>query len=194
MPDDAHDITLILQRIAAGDRAADGELLTILYAQLRGLAQAHFRGSGDAAQTLQPTALVHEAFVKLFGSRAPNFANREHFLAVAASAMRSILVDRARARATAKRGGSPTRLPLDAILVPYEDRAFSLVDLDDALQRLAIESQQAAKIIELRFFGGLEEAEIAHVLGIDAKVVARDWRTARAWLRRELSTDGGAPH
>jgi len=192
MTEPGDEITRILQRVAAGDGSASSELLTIVYAQLHSLAQAHFRGSNDGPQSLQPTALVHEAFVKLFGNHTPNFTNREHFLGVAASAMRNILVDRARARATAKRGNNPTRVSLDVILVPFEENGdISMIDLDDALQRLALQSKQAAKVVELRFFGGLDKNEIARVLGITLAEVQRDWRTARAWLRRELDPDGG---
>lgn len=191
MSEPGHEVTLILQRIAAGDRDANNELITLVYAQLRTLAQGHFRGPNDRPQTLQPTALVHEAVIKIFGKHPPTFSNREHFLGVAASAMRSILVDRARARGTAKRGDNPTRVPIDEILVPFENnRDISMVDLNDALERLALRSKQAARIVELRYFGGLEMNEIANVLGIPVKAVERDWRTGRAWLRGQLDPDG----
>ncbi len=191
MSESGHEVTRILQRIADGDPAANNELLEIVYAKLHALARAHFRGPNDGPQTLQPTALVHEAYVKLFGEKSPSFANSDHLMAVAASAMRTILVDRARARATAKRGQNPVRVPLDSILVPYEDEGISVIDLDDALKRLALVSQQASRIVEMRFFGGLEMKGIARVLGVSVKEVERDWRTARAWLRRELSPDAG---
>jgi RNA polymerase sigma-70 factor (ECF subfamily) len=194
MNERAHDVTVLLQRIAAGDSSASDELFNIVYAQLRSLAQLHFRGANGAAHTLQPTALVHEAFLKIFGSRAPELTNREHLMATAASAMRTILVDRARRKRAKKRGENPDRVPLDAILVPYEDRAYSLIDLDDALKRLALTlSAQAARIVEMRFFGGLEHEAIAKALGISLSTVERDWRTARAWLRRELAPDGHRP-
>jgi len=189
MTDPSHEVTLLLQRIAAGDRAAGDQLLPIVYAQLRALAKGHFRGPGDGAQTLQPTALVHEAFLKIFGERTPAFVDREHFLAVAASAMRTILVDHARARAAAKRGGYHARVPLDALLVPFEESACDVLALDDALGRLSKISAQAAQVVELRFFGGLEQTDVARVLGVSVSSIERDWRMARAWLRRELTTD-----
>ncbi len=189
MNDSTHAVTLLLRRIASGDRAAGAELLPIVYAQLRGLAQGHFRGRA-AAQTLQPTALVHEAFLKIFGERTPTFENREHFLAVAASAMRTILVDHARARASATRGGAHERVPLDALFVPFEESAFDVLALDESLVRLSAVSAQAALVVELRFFGGLEQTDVARVLGVSVSSVERDWRMARAWLRRELGSDG----
>jgi len=181
-----HEVTALLQRIADGDRDAGDELLPMVYAELRRLAQGHFHAPAGAAQTLQPTALVHEVYVKLLGAAPREFENHEHFLAVAASAMRTILVDHARARRAAKRGGDADRVPLDAVLVPFESSALDVLALDEALVRLARVSAQAARVVELRFFGGLEQTDVARVLGVSVSAIERDWRTARAWLRREL--------
>jgi len=160
-----------------------------VYAQLRALAKGQFRSPSGGVQTLQPTALVHEAFLKIFGERAPAFVDREHFLAVAATAMRTVLIDHARARAAAKRGGDQARVPLDALLVPFEESACDVLALDDALGRLSKVSAQAARVVELRFFGGLEQTDVARVLGVSVSSIERDWRMARAWLRRELASD-----
>ncbi len=192
MTDSRREVTLLLQRIAAGDRSAGEELLPLVYAQLRAIAQGHFRTPSDGARTLQPTALVHEAFLKLFGDRATAFDNREHFLAVAASAMRSVLVDSARAKRANKRGGDAARVPLEGLLVSFEERALDVLALDDALERLARVSTGAARVVELRFFGGLEQTDVAQVMGVSVSSVERDWRAARAWLRRDLlSADAG---
>jgi RNA polymerase sigma factor (TIGR02999 family) len=190
-----HDITQLLRRVSDGDHDAENELLTLLYAQLHEIARAHFRGLKSPADTLQPTALVHEAYVKMFHNGLPAMTDRGHFMALAASAMRSVLVDRARARGTAKRGENPSRVPFEALLLQYEERGFDVIGLDDALIRLAAESPEAARIVEMRFFGGLTQPQIAEFLGISVSDVERDWRMARAWLRRELdrgTTKGSA--
>lgn len=192
--DRADDITVLLQRIAAGERDAHDELFRIVYAQLRAIAQLHFRGKKGAAHTLQPTALVHEAFLKIFGTRTPELHDRDHLMAVASHAMRTILVDRARRKRAKKRGENPERVPLDSILVPYEDRVHDLVELDEALQRLAVRWPLAAQVIEMRFFGGMEHAAIAEALDTSLSTVERAWRFARAWLMRELDPDGRPPH
>lgn len=187
------DVTLLLQRIADGDASASHELLPIVYAELRALAHAQFDRGALIEQTIQPTALVHEVFLKLFGKSAPTFENRGHFLAVSASAMRSILVDRARARSAEKRGGAVARVPLDSLLIPFEENGVDVLALDVALRKLTRASERAARIVELRFFGGLEHTEVARVMDISVATVEREWRTARAWLRRELreAPDGG---
>jgi RNA polymerase sigma-70 factor, ECF subfamily len=165
----------------------DAEALFVrVYEELRGLARGYLRG---ASHTLQPTALVHEAFLRMV--RQPHgWQDRNHFVAVAATAMRQILVDHARRRAAAKRGGgqSPvtlTELPDDAGTGPID-----LLALDEALQRLAAVSPRQARIVELRCFGGLTVDETAEVLGISGSLAEKEWRRVRAWIRRELAGDG----
>ena len=187
------DITALLEAWNQGDLEARDQLIPAVYEELGRRAAAFLRRE-RAGQTLQPTALVHEAFLKIFGDHVPAFDNREHFMAVAASAMRTILVDHARARAAVKRGGNHARVPLDDLLIPFEESAYDILALDEALGRLKRFSEQAARVVELRFFGGLEQADAARVIGVSVSTVERDWRMARAWLRRELSADksGGA--
>ena len=181
-----HRTTRVLRRLTDGDQEAASELLPMVYDELRRLAGAAMEGRG--AQTLQPTALVHEAYLKLIDQESP-WEGRSHFLGVAAKAMRSILVDHARARSAAKRGGGRPRVPLDDALGWYEEQSIDLVALDDALAELGREDERLARVVELRFFGGLENAEIADVLGVSTPTVVRDWRLARAWLHRAMSED-----
>jgi RNA polymerase sigma-70 factor (ECF subfamily) len=165
------------------------ELMPLVYDELRRLAAGYIRHERPG-QTLQATALVNEAFIRLSNERGNQFANRTHFLAIAALSMRQILVQRARARKADKRGSDPERITLDEALIA--DRAGEQVDvieLDDALERLAAFDQQQAKIVELRYFGGLTVEETAEALEISPATVKRHWTLARAWLRRELSED-----
>lgn len=186
MPPLPGQVTALLRRASDGDQAAASELFAQLYAELRARAQsvAH-----RADATLQPTALVHEAWLKLVPDRAPSFADRTHFLRAAAAAMRSVLVDHIRARRTEKRGGDRQRVELDAIADVYDRRAVDLLGLDESLQRLAAMDPQLAQIVELRFFAGLQMQEIGPVLGVSTSTVERGWRTASAWLRAELAKD-----
>jgi RNA polymerase sigma factor (TIGR02999 family) len=142
------------------------------------------RKEGPKGHTLQPTALVHEAWMRLVGGRA-GFDGREHFLAVAARAMRSVLVDHARRRRSQKRGGEGQRLPLDNVLPVYEERA-DLVALDEALNRLSVVDERRAQVVELRFFGGLTIEETAQTLKSSTATVQRNWQMARLWLLNEL--------
>jgi len=179
-------LTLLLHRMHAGERDAGEEVFHRIYDELRARAQ---RLSKDASSTLQATAVVHEAWLKLSGGAGSDWESREHFLGVAAKAMRSVLVDHARARRAAKRGGGARRLELDEALRSFESRSVDLLALDDALERLAGFDAELARIVELRFFAGLTIAETARLTGVSSATVERGWRTARSWLRAELGDE-----
>ena len=180
----------LLSRAASGDQKAVSQLMPLVYDELRRLAASYLRRERPG-QTLQATALVHEAYVRLIGEKAHNWQNRTHFLAIAALSMRQILVQRARARRAAKRGGDPARITLDERLMAAPSRGeaeeIDVVALDAALDRLAKLNERQAKIVELRYFGGLGVEEAAEALGISPATVKRDWTLARAWLKRELA-------
>jgi RNA polymerase sigma-70 factor (ECF subfamily) len=179
----------LLERATAGDGQAVAELMPLVYDELRRLAASYLRRERPG-QTLQATALVHEAYVRLIGEKPQHFNNRTHFLAIAALSMRQILVQRARARHAAKRGGNPERITLDEQLFAAPGGGTPEVDvvaLDAALDKLAALDMRQAKIVELRYFGGLSVEEAADVLGISPATVKRDWTLARAWLKRELA-------
>jgi RNA polymerase sigma-70 factor (ECF subfamily) len=187
------DPTRLLTRAASGDDKAISQLMPLVYDELRRLAASYIRRERPG-QTLQATALVHEAYVRLIHEKAHNWQNRTHFLAIAALSMRQILVQRARARRAAKRGGDPVRITIDERLLPAPARGatdeIDLVALDAALTRLAALNERQAKVVELRYFGGLGVEETAAALDISPATVKRDWTLARAWLKRELA-DGG---
>jgi RNA polymerase sigma factor (TIGR02999 family) len=178
-------VTQLLEAGRHGDPAAYDQFLPLLYAELRAIAQRHMEGERDE-HTLQPTALVHEAFLRLTSGSAIEFENRAHFLRAASAAMRRVLVDHARARNAAKRRGALC-VTLDESLVAGPDRSVDMLVLDDALTRLAAAEPRWAQVVELRFFAGLEVPEVADALGTSTATVKRDWRFARAWLARELS-------
>jgi len=180
MPD-PHETTRLLQRLGDGDPDAAAELAPIVYGELHRLAQQAM-GSTPAGHTLQPTALVNEAWMKLFGSPDVEFHGRSHFIGLAAHAMRSILVDHARSRAAQKRGGSYERVALDQVLLLFEERAIDVLTLEEALENLAAFDEPLARLVRLRCYGGLTHAEIAATEGRSLRSVERDWRTARAWL------------
>ena len=162
--------------------------MPLVYDELRRLAASYLRRE-KPGQTLQATALVHEAYVRLIGEKAQPWQNRTHFLAIAALSMRQILVQRARTRKAAKRGGDPERITLDEqLFVPPggRDQGVDLVALDTALEKLAALNERQAKIVEMRYFGGLSVEEVAEALDISPATVKRDWTLARAWLKREL--------
>lgn len=178
------EVTRLLQRVDAGDRQAVESLLPLVYDDLREIAAAQMRGE-RGSRTLQPTALVHEAWIRL--NRKPRrWTDRKHFFRAAAAVMRFILVDSARDRRRSKRGGGVPLAPLNEHLLAFEDRAFDLVALDDALQKLERIAPRQTDIIELRFFGGLTMSETAELLGVSERTVHADWRLARAWLLREI--------
>lgn len=166
---------------------AVGELMPLVYDELRRLAAGYLRNERPG-QTLQATALVHEAFVRLSAERGQPWKNRTHFLAIAALSMRQILVQRARARRAEKRGGDPERITLDdSLIADRSGDGIDVIELDSALERLAAFDAQQAKIVELRYFGGLTVEETAEALDISPATVKRHWTLARAWLRRELA-------
>lgn len=179
------DVTHILERVNRGESGAQDDLLRCIFEELHALARMHMRGQ-RAEHTLQPTALVHEAYLRLFRASEPGFQDRAHFLRTASRAMRCVLVDHAREKARLKRTAPGERLPLDGLGELFEDRAGDLGALDEALTRLARIDARAVEVVELRFFGGRAEREIAEILGISERTVERDWNAARAWLRREL--------
>ncbi len=182
-------VTRILESRRHGDPAAYDQLLPLLYAELRAIAERHMQRE-RAEHTLQPTALVHEAFLRLTAGFTIGFADRAHFLRAASVAMRRVLVDHARARNAAKRGDALC-VTLDEALVAAPDRSVDMLVLDDALTRLAAAEPRWAEVVELRFFAGLEVPEVAEALGTSTATVKRDWRFARAWLGRELSASSG---
>ncbi|MBU0637755.1 MAG: sigma-70 family RNA polymerase sigma factor [Planctomycetes bacterium] len=181
------EATQLLHALNANDPAAAERLFTVVYAELRAVAGSYFRHQ-RLDHTLQPTALVNEAFLRLVDQSCVEWKSRAHFLAVAARAMRQILIDHARRRNAAKRGGELCRVTLDEAVTPITDTDPELLDLDDAMQTLASMDQRQSKIVELRFFGGMTVEEIAHVLDLSKTTVETDWRMARAWLRRELTS------
>lgn len=192
MADRAGDeVTLLLERVRGGDAAARDELYPLVYRELRDLAGSWFRRQGSD-HTLQATALVHEAWIKLADVPAATIEHRAHFFALAARTMRQVLVDHARARSAEKRGGD--RTPITYVDVPGGGglETLDLLALEEALERLARRSELKARIVELRFFGGLGGDEIALVLGISPSSVDREWRFTRAWLAEELAEDGGS--
>ena len=181
------DITALLQAWSRGDRAALEALLPAVYGELRHQAERYMRRQ-RADHTLQATALVHEAYLRLVRQQDTEWRSRAHFFGVAAKAMRSILVDHARARQAAKRGAGTARLTLSRVeSVPDPTAAVDVLDLEQALQRLAEFDSAKARLVELRYFGGLSIEEAAEVLEISPATLKRQWNTARAWLRRELS-------
>jgi RNA polymerase sigma factor (TIGR02999 family) len=187
----AHDITTLLLAWGAGDRAALDRLIPLVYDELHRLAQSYMRRE-RAGQTLQATALIHEAWLRLIDVRQVEWQNRAHFFGMAARVMRQILVAAARERGWQKRGGGTQRISLDETLVIDAGRDEDLVALDEALNALAAFDARKAQVVEMRFFGGLTEAEIAATLHVSPETVRRDWRLAKAWLLHKL--DGGEPH
>jgi RNA polymerase sigma factor (TIGR02999 family) len=181
------DVTHLLDAAAAGDRQAAADLLPLVYDELRKLAAARMAAESPE-HTLQPTALVHEAYLRLVGRGDANrWDNRGHFFAAAAEAMRRILVEAARRKRRAKHGGERQRMALDATQIAAPDARHDLLALDAALTRLEAEDPQAAKLVELRHFTGLSVAEAALALGISPRTADRIWAFARAWLHRELA-------
>lgn len=182
----ADETTRLLSQIGQGDAAAAARLLPKVYDELRSLAAAYFRRQrGD--HTLQPMALVHEAYLKLINQTAAQWNDRAHFFAVAARAMRQILVNHALARKAEKRGGGAPRMFLSDEVAPTAARDFDPLALDEGLKKLAAFDERKAQVVELRFFSGLSVEEVAHVLNVSKTTVEGDWRMARAWLSKELS-------
>ena len=186
MDDETSETTQLLRAWADGDQGALERLTPRVYRTLRRIA-GHQLQDERAGQTLQPTALVHEAYLQLIDVTNVDWQHRAHFFAVSAQIMRHILLDRARRRVTAKRGGNVERVNLDQLPDLGSDRARELIALDDALNALAGVDARKARVVELRFFGGLSVEETAAVLAISPETVMRDWKFARSWLQSELS-------
>jgi RNA polymerase sigma factor (TIGR02999 family) len=180
------EITRLLQEWSDGDSAALDKLLPLVYQELRRMAR-RYMGQQQPGHTLQTTALIHEAYLRLVGQEEKRWENRAHFYGVAAQAMRHILVDYARARHTAKRGGEARAVSLEEAAIVSDERAAELVALDDALETLARLSPRQSRVVELRYFGGLSVAETAEVLKISPDTVMSDWSQAKAWLYRTLN-------
>ena len=188
LPDAAPgEVTRLLLAWNAGDRAALERLMPLVYAELRQLAERHFRKE-RRGHTLQPTAVVHEAYFRLIDQTRVTWKNRGHFLAIASQAMRRILIDHARGRSAEKRGGEVEKVTLDvAIASPEPAREVDILALDEALERLKALDGTQAQIVELRFFGGLTIEETADVMETSPSSIKRDFRSAKAWLFRELN-------
>ena len=183
-----HDLTQLLVDWSRGDKAALDKLMPLVDEELRRLAH-RYMSRERAGHTLQTTALVNEAFLRLINRSKVDWQNRAHFFGLAAQLMRTILVDHARSHACAKRGGGADKLELDQELVVSQQRASEVLALDDALKELAVIDPEQSRIVELRFFGGLTVEETAEVLHISPATVKREWSTAKAWLYRELKKD-----
>lgn len=189
MMEEPKDVTRLLIEWSKGDRLVLEKLFPLVYGELRLIARRYLRGERRAI-TLQTTALVHEAYLKLIDQNRVEWQNRAHFYGVAAQAMRRILLDHARRRLAGKRGEGAPHVSLDSGTIDVSDeRAAELVDLDEALCRLEKADPQKGRIVELRYFGGLSIEETAAVLGTSVPTVNRGWRTAKAWLYKELSAD-----
>lgn len=186
MPAFPQEITQLLMGWSQGDKTALDQLVPLVYPELRRLAK-RYMGRENPEHTLQTSALINEAYLKLVDQQNVDWQNRAHFFAVAAQVMRHILVDHARTRNYAKRGGGVHKLPLDEAAALTEQRAAELVALDDALRDLAKLDERRSQIIELRFFGGLSLDETAEVMNISPSTVQREWRAAKAWLHHTMT-------
>jgi RNA polymerase sigma factor (TIGR02999 family) len=175
------DVSAALATLTGGDESAAAQLMDAIYDELRALAGSYFQHQPDA-HTLQPTALVHEAFVKVASRTGRHYEDRAHFLAVCAVAMRGILADYARRRGAAKRGGGWDRVGLEHVGAPAGAADVDALGLDEALRELAERSERQARVVEYRFFAGMSDTEIARVLGVSRSTVQDDWRSAKAWL------------
>lgn len=188
MESERGQVTDLLIRFRHGDRLAEAQLIPLVYDELRRLASRYLnRERGD--HTLQPTALVHEAFIRMVNEDQPDWQNRAHFFGVAARLMRQILVDHARRRQSLKRGGSRERTDLDEKFMVYSpEKSAELLALDDALDRLAHQDERQSRVVEMKYFVGLDIDDIAKVLDISPRTVKRDWTMAKAWLHQEMTS------
>jgi RNA polymerase sigma-70 factor (ECF subfamily) len=187
-PNSSNQVTELLARWSNGEEDAREKLVPLVYDELRRLARRCLAGRPQD-HTLQSTALVHEAYLRLVGRNEVHWQNRVHFFAVAARLMRGILVDHARMRHASKRGGNNLTLTLDDALASPKQRELDLVALDDALNALSALDPKQGQLVELRFFAGLSIEDTSHVLGVSPATVKRDWSTARAWLYREMNRE-----
>lgn len=188
---EGHDVTRLLRRAADGDASASEALLPLVYQELRARAGAYFRGQ-PANHTLQPTAVVHEAYLKLVNSPSAQWSDRTHFCAVAATAMRQILADHARRRRVAQKAREKRAAELTFIESPSQTTTMDLLVLDDVLNKLSAIDARQARLVELRFFGGLSVEDVAAVLGVSDSTVKKEWRRVRAWLNDELESGDSA--
>lgn len=187
MTSSPHQITQLLKGWSNGDQDARDQLMPLVYEELRRMAHRHMRKESPG-HTLQTSALVHEAFVRLADQKEVHWQNRAHFFGLASQMMRRVLVDHARGRQVAKRGGDARKVSLDEVAIVSAERAAEVVALDEALTRLADVDQRKSQIVELRFFGGLSIEETAAVLAVSPGTVMRDWTLAKAWLHKEMRT------
>jgi RNA polymerase sigma factor (TIGR02999 family) len=185
-------VTRLLAKVGAGNQAAFDEVFPLVYAELRRIAAREMRRE-KPGRTLQTTALVHEAYLRLLKDASLSFQSRAHFLGIASRAMREILIEHARARSARKRGGGAVRLTFDDVVASVSSPSVDVLALDEALQRLARLDERHARVVELRYFGGMSVEETAAALDLSPATVKRDWTLARAWLYRELGGSGPAP-
>jgi RNA polymerase sigma factor (TIGR02999 family) len=186
----AKDVTRILLEVSEGVPGASDRLLPIVYDELRGIAGRIFKSKASDEISIQPTILVHDAFIKLTQNSDIQWASRAHFYAMAAKVTRDLLVDHVRRKNAAKRGGGWNRVSLTGVPdAAAAERMIDVIDLEDALKQLGELSSRQETIVEMRFYGGLTVAEVAEVLGVSERTVMYDWRMARAWLRSRLETD-----
>lgn len=189
MTEHSKELTNILNRVKQGDDSAIASLMPRVYAELRALAGSYFQNE-RSEHTLQPTALVHETYVRLARSENVGWENQAHFFAVAAQVMRRILTDHARSKKASKRGGGKQRIDLSGLLTPTaEEEQVDLLALDEVMTKLARLFPRQGRIVEMRFFSGLGEKEVAHVLGVTTRTIRREWRLAKAFMRVELKGD-----
>jgi RNA polymerase sigma factor (TIGR02999 family) len=191
MPAPGDNVTLLLAQLREGNQDAANQLIPLIYAELRRMAGAYMQRERPG-QTLQATALVHEAYMRLVDGEQGPWQNRAHFFAIAAHTMRQVLVDQARRRQAGKRGGASARkvaIDVDLLLAP--DRLEDVIAIDEALERLAAIDPRQSRLVELRFFVGLDVEEAAEVMGISPVTIKREWRSAKAWLHRELNGKEG---
>ena len=179
------DVTLLLRRVGAGESEAIDRLFSVVYDELRALAGRQFRAL-PANHTLQPTALIHEAYLRLVRTDELELKDRAHFFALSSRVMRQLLVDHCRRRRAAKRGGGRVPMGLEDVAGPDQGTELPILELDEALQRLGALDERKSRVVELRFFGGLSVPEVAEVLEVSVRTVEADWTMARAWLKREL--------
>jgi RNA polymerase sigma-70 factor, ECF subfamily len=184
----SHSVSALLDQWNQGDRGALDKLVPVIYDELRKMAK-RYMGQQNPGHTLQTTALINEAYLRLVKQQDKHFKNRAHFFGVAAQAMRHILVDYARGRSATKRGGPARRVSLEEAALVTEERAGELIAFDEALEELAKLSARQGRVVELRYFGGLTVEETATVLEVSPETVMRDWKLAKVWLRRALGPD-----
>ena len=180
------EVTQMLVELRRGNKEAEARLIPLVYNELRRIAAIHLRHESPQ-HTLQPTALVHEAYLRLIKIQEVDWQSRSHFFAVSSTLMRRILVDHARAGKANKRGDGWETFSIDEAFLPSPQRAPEILALDEALSKLALLDERQAKIVEMRFFAGMSEEEAGDVLGVSARTIKRDWRVAKAWLFKELS-------